>query len=61
MARVTFNRPTVLNALNFETLNELSEAFLDISYDDTVGVLVLTGAGERAFCTGADLMNRSNS
>jgi enoyl-CoA hydratase/carnithine racemase len=33
----------------------MSEAFLDISYDDTVGVLVLTGAGERAFCTGADL------
>jgi enoyl-CoA hydratase/carnithine racemase len=55
IARVTFNRPNVLNALNFETLNELSEAFLDISYDDNVGVLVLTGAGERAFCTGADL------
>jgi enoyl-CoA hydratase/carnithine racemase len=55
IARVTFNRPAVLNALNFETLNELSEAFLDISYDDTVGVLVLTGAGDRAFCTGADL------
>ncbi len=55
IARVTFNRPAVLNALNFETLNELSEAFLDISYDDAVGVLVLTGAGERAFCTGADL------
>jgi enoyl-CoA hydratase/carnithine racemase len=55
IARVTINRPAVLNALNFETLNEMSEAFLDISYDDTVGVLVLTGAGERAFCTGADL------
>ncbi len=55
IARVTINRPTVLNALNFETLNELSDAFLDTSYDDSVGVLVLTGAGERAFCTGADL------
>ena len=55
IARVTINRPQVLNALNFETLNELAEAFLDISYDDNVGVLVLTGAGERAFCTGADL------
>src|SRR5436190_13085826 len=55
IAQVTINRPAVLNALNFETLNELAEAFLDISYDDAVGVLVLTGAGERAFCTGADL------
>ena len=55
IARVTINRPQVLNALNFETLNELAEAFLDVSYDDAVGVLVLTGAGERAFCTGADL------
>jgi enoyl-CoA hydratase/carnithine racemase len=55
IARVTINRPAVLNALNFETLNEMSEAFLDTSFDDTVGVLVLTGAGERAFCTGADL------
>ena len=55
IARVTINRPAVLNALNFATLNELAEAFLDVSYDDAVGVLVLTGAGERAFCTGADL------
>ena len=55
VARLTINRPGVLNALNFLTLNEMAEAFLDCSYDDSVGVLVLTGAGERAFCTGADL------
>jgi enoyl-CoA hydratase/carnithine racemase len=52
---VTFNRPKVLNAINHEMLTELSVAFKDASWDDTVAVLVLTGAGERAFCTGADL------
>jgi len=54
-ARVTINRPEVLNALDFQTLAEMSAAFQDASWDDTVGVVVLTGAGERAFCTGADL------
>lgn len=55
VATVTINRPDVLNALNFATLKEMSRAFEDASYDDAVGVLVLTGAGDRAFCTGADL------
>lgn len=54
-ATVTFNRPKVLNAINHEVLTELSVAFKDASWDDSVAVLVLTGAGERAFCTGADL------
>lgn len=54
-ARVTINRPEVLNALDFQTLTEMGAAFQDASWDDAVGVLVLTGAGERAFCTGADL------
>ncbi len=55
VARVTINRPQVLNALNWPTLREMQAAFEDASWDDAVGVLVLTGAGERAFCTGADL------
>ncbi len=55
VARVTINRPEVHNALNFETLREMSRAFEDTSWDDAVAVLVLTGAGDRAFCTGADL------
>lgn len=55
VATLTINRPDVLNATDFPTLKEMSRAFEDASYDDTVGVLVLTGAGERAFCTGADL------
>lgn len=54
-ATVTFNRPQVLNAVDHQTLVELSAAFKDASWDDAVAVLVLTGAGERAFCTGADL------
>ncbi len=54
-ATITFNRPEVLNAVNIEVLNELNIALKDASWDDQVAVLVLTGAGERAFCTGADL------
>jgi len=54
-ATVTINRPQVLNALDYPTLREMSRAFEDASFDDQVAVLVLTGAGDRAFCTGADL------
>ncbi len=54
-ATVTFNRPQVLNAVNHQVLTELNIALKDTSWDDSVAVLVLTGAGERAFCTGADL------
>lgn len=55
VARVTINRPQVLNALNFTALREMSRAFEDASWDDAIAVVVLTGTGERAFCTGADL------
>lgn len=55
VATVTFNRPTVLNAVNFPLLVELSTAFQDASWDDAIAVVVLTGAGDRAFCTGADM------
>lgn len=54
-ATVTINRPQVYNAFDYQTLRELETAFRAASEDDEVGVLVLTGAGERAFCTGADL------
>lgn len=55
VATVTFNRPEVMNAVNHGTLEELALAFKDVSWDDEVGVLVLTGAGDEAFCAGADL------
>ncbi|TLY29066.1 MAG: enoyl-CoA hydratase/isomerase family protein [Ignavibacteria bacterium] len=54
-ATVTINRPEVHNALNLGTLRELAAAFEDASWDDRVAVLVLTGAGSKAFCTGADV------
>jgi enoyl-CoA hydratase/carnithine racemase len=55
VATVTIDRPEVLNALDFPTMRELARAFEQASWDDSVAVLVVTGAGERAFCTGADL------
>ena len=51
---VTMNRPDALNAFNADMMHELCEAFLDAASDDSVRVLVLTGAG-RAFSAGADL------
>ena len=55
VARVTFNRPEVYNAYSVRTLRELCQAFEDASWDDAVAVLVLTGAGSKAFCTGGDV------
>jgi enoyl-CoA hydratase/carnithine racemase len=54
-ATITINRPGVLNCLNLGTLRELAAAFEDAAWDDDVAVLIITGAGERAFCTGADM------
>jgi enoyl-CoA hydratase/carnithine racemase len=54
-ATVVMNRPKVLNCLNYPTLRELHRAFDDVSWDDQIRVMVLTGNGDRAFCTGADL------
>ncbi len=58
-AIVTFNRPDVLNAVNGDMLVELNAAFQDASWDDDVRVLILTGAGDRAFCTGADVKEQA--
>ena len=55
VATVAIDRPQVLNAFDFGTLRELARAFEDASWDDSVAVVVVTGAGDRAFCTGADL------
>jgi enoyl-CoA hydratase/carnithine racemase len=54
-ATITLNRPAVYNALDFETLKELGTAFQDVAWDDDIGVMILTGAGTKAFCTGADM------
>jgi len=55
IATVTINRPESYNAYTTRTLLELSQAFQDAAWDDAIGVLVLTGAGEKAFCTGGDV------
>jgi enoyl-CoA hydratase len=55
VAVVTFNRPKVLNALNTQTLTELSAAIAGFKSDAGVRAIVLTGAGEKAFVAGADI------
>ena len=54
VARVTLNRPEVYNAFSAQSLREMAEAFRDASWDDSVAVVVLTGAGDKAFCSGND-------
>jgi enoyl-CoA hydratase len=55
VAILTLNRPKVLNALNGPMLDELGRAMLDLKRDDTVRVVIITGAGEKAFVAGADI------
>lgn len=52
---ITVNRPDKLNALNVATMDELRRAILDVEDDDTVGAVVITGAGDKAFVAGADI------
>jgi enoyl-CoA hydratase len=55
IARITFNRPGVLNALNRKTMDELGDCLNAARSDDSVRVLILTGSGEKAFIAGADI------
>jgi enoyl-CoA hydratase/carnithine racemase len=55
VARITINRPGRYNAYSTACLEELASALRDATFDDAVGVIVLTGAGDRAFCTGGDV------
>jgi len=54
IAKVTINRPEVRNAFRPKTIIELRDAFTHARDDSTIGVVVLTGAGEEAFCSGGD-------
>ncbi len=58
VARITINRPQRLNAATALTTHELAQAFTEAWMDDDVGVVVLTGSGDRAFCTGGDQSTR---
>jgi len=55
LAVVTIDRPKVLNALNAETFSELSEAFEGLAADPAIHVILIAGAGDRAFVAGADI------
>jgi 2-ketocyclohexanecarboxyl-CoA hydrolase len=59
VARITIDRPKVMNAFRAETCEELIRAFHAAGTDRAVGVVVLGGAGDRAFCTGGDQSSHS--
>ena len=55
IATIMLDRPEAMNSLDPESLVELNEAFQRANTDQDVRVVILTGAGEKAFCTGSDL------
>ncbi|MER7707500.1 enoyl-CoA-hydratase DpgD [Kitasatospora sp. NPDC097605] len=59
VARVTLDRPAVLNAMDLRTHEELAAVWDDVEADDGIRVAVLTGAGDRAFSVGQDLRERA--
>ena len=54
IAKITINRPEVRNAFRPKTISELSDAFAHAHEDPNIGVIILTGAGTKAFCSGGD-------
>ena len=54
IATITINRPNAYNAFRANTCEEMIDAFKDADFDRSIGVVVLTGAGDKAFCTGGD-------
>ena len=61
IAKLTINRPEVRNAFRPKTVNEMLEA-LDIVHNNSdIGILILTGAGEKAFCSGGDQKVRGDA
>jgi len=60
IATITFNRPKALNAMNWETMSELKNAVACCRDDESIKVIILTGAGEKAFVAGADIVEMQN-
>src|SRR5207244_4243241 len=54
IAKITINRPEVRNAFRPQTISEMSDAFALAREDERIGVVILTGAGDKAFCSGGD-------
>lgn len=61
IAKITINRPEVRNAFRPLTVDEMSEALHDARFDSNIGVVILTGAGDLAFCSGGDQRIRGDS
>ncbi len=61
IAKITINRPKVRNAFRPLTVKEMSDAFADAREDEQIGVVVLTGKGKEAFCSGGDQKTRGDS
>ena len=61
IATVTINRPHNFNAYSTRALREMAAAVQDASFDDAVGVIVITGSGHHAFCTGGDVKEYQES
>ena len=59
VVQLTLNRPAVMNAFNFEMLRTLAGAIEALRFRSDVRVVIITGAGEKAFCAGADLKERA--
>ena len=55
IAYITINRPEVMNAITPKAVEELGKVWIDFRDDDDLWVSVITGAGDKAFCAGADL------
>jgi len=55
IALLTINRPTALNALNRKLVENLARVLRDVRHDHAIRVLIVTGAGDRAFVAGADI------
>lgn len=61
IAKITINRPEVRNAFRPQTVTEMSDAFRKAESDQNIGVIVLTGQGEKAFCSGGDQKIRGDA
>ncbi len=61
IAKITINRPEVHNAFRPQTVDEMAAALNDARFDPNIGVIILTGKGEKAFCSGGDQKVRGDS
>ncbi|MBU0678538.1 MAG: 1,4-dihydroxy-2-naphthoyl-CoA synthase [Verrucomicrobia bacterium] len=61
IAKITINRPEVRNAFRPQTVTEMIKALSDARHDEGIGVIILTGEGEKAFCSGGDQKVRGDA